>query len=311
MMIIRSGIIEDLPRLMEIYREARGIMVSCGNAGQWKPGHPSEEMIRQDIASGHCRVVESPDGTPVGAFAFIPGKDPTYDDIDGEWVDDTLPYCTIHRLASTGASKGVAGACFDWCWSQSRNLRVDTHEDNVIMRHCIEQAGFKYCGVIRLQNGDPRLAYQKIMTQKEETYFNLIRRCHCLCEGEGDWLANAANVVAEIHRTMGFLWTGIYRVINEDLVLGPFQGPVACTRIHKGRGVCGTAWEQDRSILVPDVDKFPGHIRCSGDARSEIVIPIRSGSGIIGVFDVDCDKVDGLDETDLTYLTKAIGAITD
>ena len=82
--------------------------------------------------------------------------------LKGEWVDDTLPYVTIHRLASTKDSNGVAKACFDWCWSQCHNLRVDTHEDNVIMRHCIEKAGFRYCGIIHLLNGDPRLAYQKI-----------------------------------------------------------------------------------------------------------------------------------------------------
>ena len=161
-MDIRTARIEDLPRLMDIYRQAREIMISCGDVNQWKPGHPSEEMILADITEGYCKAIES-DGTIVGAFAFIPGKDPTYELIEGgEWVDDALPYVTIHRLASTKDSSGVAKACFDWCWSQSHNLRVDTHEDNVIMRHCIEKAGFRYCGVIHLLNGDPRLAYQKI-----------------------------------------------------------------------------------------------------------------------------------------------------
>lgn len=164
-MEIRLARIEDLPRLMDIYRQAQEIMVSCGNVNQWKPGHPSEEMIRADIAEGHCRAIES-DGSIVGAFAFIPGNDPTYAVIeDGVWLDDVLPYVTIHRLASSKDSKGVAEACFDWCWTQSHNLRVDTHEDNVIMRHCIEKAGFKYCGVIHLLNGDPRLAYQKTGTE--------------------------------------------------------------------------------------------------------------------------------------------------
>lgn len=165
-MEIKPGTYGDLPRLMEIYREAREIMISCGDVNQWKPGHPSEEMIRADIDNGHCRVILD-EGRLVGAFAFIPGEDPTYKVIEGEWLDADAPYATIHRLASTFESKGVARACFDWCWQQIRNLRVDTHEDNVIMRHCIAAAGFQYCGVIHLLSGDPRLAYQK-MDQKRD-----------------------------------------------------------------------------------------------------------------------------------------------
>lgn len=161
MMTVRKSETKDISRLMEVYREGREIMLSCGNLHQWKPGYPTEEMIRDDIAKGHGYAIL--DGQDiVGAFAFIYGEDPTYRIIDGgEWVDDTKPYATIHRLASLKSSKGVAGTCFDWCWSQIHNVRVDTHEDNVIMRHCIEKAGFKYCGVIHLLNGDPRLAFQK------------------------------------------------------------------------------------------------------------------------------------------------------
>lgn len=152
----------DLPRLMQVYREAREIMLSYGNVHQWKYGHPSAEMLQRDIDNGYCNVVED-GGVIVGAFAFIPGEDPTYLKIEeGEWVDDTLPYATIHRLGSTRSSKGVAKACFDWCWTQSHNLRIDTHKDNRIMRHCIERFGFRYCGVIHLLNGDPRYAYQKV-----------------------------------------------------------------------------------------------------------------------------------------------------
>lgn len=151
-----------MPRLMEIYREGREIMVSCGDVNQWKPGYPTEDMIRRDIELGQGYAVEQ-DGSLVGAFAFIPGEDPTYRVIEGgRWLDDTAPYATIHRLSSTKQSRGVARACFDWCWSRIRNLRIDTHEDNVIMRHCILKAGFRYCGVIHLLNGDPRLAYQKL-----------------------------------------------------------------------------------------------------------------------------------------------------
>jgi len=160
-MIIRKGTYEDLPQLMEVYRQGREIMLSCGNLNQWKPGHPSEEMIRDDIAKGlNYAIIES--GEIVGAFAFIPGKDPTYSYIEGgQWLDDVNPYATIHRLASLKKSKGIAKACFDWSWEHIHNLRIDTHEDNVIMRHCIEKAGFKYCGIIYLMSGDPRLAYQK------------------------------------------------------------------------------------------------------------------------------------------------------
>lgn len=159
---IRRSTLEDLPRLMDIYREGREIMLSCGNINQWKPGYPTEDIIRADIEIGQSYAVVQ-DGMVVGAFAFIPGEDPTYKVIEGgNWLDDSKTYATIHRLASTKESHGVASACFDWCWSQVQNLRIDTHEDNVIMRHCILKAGFRYCGVIYLLNGSPRLAYQKV-----------------------------------------------------------------------------------------------------------------------------------------------------
>lgn len=161
-MNIRKSTYEDLPRLMLIYREARQIMLDSGDLHQWKEGYPPEDLIRQDIDRGVSYAIEDGDKV-VGAFAFIPGEDPTYHVIEGgAWLDDEKPYCTIHRLGSLKSSKGVAKACFDWCWGQIHNLRVDTHEDNVIMRHCIERAGFKYCGIIYLLNGDPRLAFQKI-----------------------------------------------------------------------------------------------------------------------------------------------------
>lgn len=161
---IRPSTLEDLPRLMEIYREGREIMLSCGNLNQWKPGYPTEDIIRSDIEAGQSYAVVQ-DGIVVGAFAFILGKDPTYSVIEGgSWLDDEAPYATIHRLASTKQSHGVARACFAWCWDHIHNLRIDTHEDNVIMRHCIAKAGFQYCGVIYLLNGSPRLAYQKVFS---------------------------------------------------------------------------------------------------------------------------------------------------
>lgn len=142
------------------------------------------------------------------------------------------------------------------------------------------------------------------MNQKQEQYARLLARCASLADGEPDWIANAANICAEVHRTMGFLWTGVYRVIGNELVLGPFQGPAACTRIKYGKGVCGTAWERQQGLLVPDVDRFPGHIRCSSAARSEIVVPIRASGSIIGVLDIDCAILNGLDKDDLEGLTR-------
>lgn len=151
---------------MVIYREARQIQLDSGNLHQWREGYPTEEVVRQDIARGVSYVIEAgagDDGTIVGAFAFIPGVDPTYLYIEGgAWIDDTQPYAVIHRLAKTPSVHGIFDLCIDWCWERCQNLRIDTHEDNAIMRHCIEKAGFKYCGVIYLMNGDPRLAYQKI-----------------------------------------------------------------------------------------------------------------------------------------------------
>lgn len=160
-MTVRHSTESDLPVLMALYRESREIMLSCGDLNQWKPGYPTEDMIRGDIAGGNGYCIED-NGMIVGAFAFIQGEDPTYKVIEGDWADDIRPYGTIHRLGSFKSSKGVSAACFEWCWNRIHNLRIDTHEDNAIMRHCIEKAGFRYCGVIHLLNGDPRLAYQKI-----------------------------------------------------------------------------------------------------------------------------------------------------
>lgn len=168
-MTIRKAEYSDLERMMVIYREAREIQLESGNLHQWREGYPSEEIVRADISRGVSYVVVDDEarfgaaGSLVGAFAFIPGVDPTYLDIyDGEWLDDERPYATIHRLGSLKAAHGVAAACFSWCWSQIDNLRIDTHSDNAIMRHCVEKFGFRYCGIIYLLNGDPRLAYQKI-----------------------------------------------------------------------------------------------------------------------------------------------------
>lgn len=160
-MIIRNATYDDIPRIMEICGEARGIMRSDGNMTQWTGGYPSEDIIRRDIDNAVGYVIED-DGIE-GYFAFIPGIEETYLEIEGgEWLDDSEPYCTIHRLASSVKSHGIAAACFEWCWGKCQNLRIDTHEDNRIMRHCVEKFDFAYCGVIHLLDGAPRLAFQKI-----------------------------------------------------------------------------------------------------------------------------------------------------
>ena len=141
---------------------------------------------------------------------------------------------------------------------------------------------------------------------KQEKYALLYKQIDSLVSDEKDTVAVMANVAALIHSTFGFWWTGFYRVVSaNELVLGPFQGPVACTRIKKGRGVCGTAWETDTTQVVPDVELFPGHIACSSESKSEIVVPLHSYDGrIIGVLDIDSAELNTFDETDRQWLEK-------
>lgn len=141
------------------------------------------------------------------------------------------------------------------------------------------------------------------MESKEEKYKLLTAQIGSLIEGESDSVAVMANVCAAIHETMGFWWTGFYRVQNGELVLGPFQGPVACMHIGFGRGVCGTAWKERRTIVVPDVEQFPGHIACSSLSRSEIVVPIFSKGGeVVAVLDIDSKELATFDDMDSQYL---------
>ena len=137
---------------------------------------------------------------------------------------------------------------------------------------------------------------------KIEQYESIIPQIKGLLEGEDDGIANMANISAALKVQFGWLWVGFYIVKNGELVLGPFQGPVACTRIRKGRGVCGAAWEQKQTILVPDVEKFPGHIACSSLSKSEIVIPLMQQENCVGVLDVDAIVLDSFDEIDKRYL---------
>ena len=137
---------------------------------------------------------------------------------------------------------------------------------------------------------------------KSERYALLFRQVAGLVEGESDRTANLANAAAAIHEAFGFWWTGFYLVQGGQLVLGPFQGPVACTRIPFGRGVCGTAWRERKTVVVPDVEQFPGHIACSSESRSEIVVPVWQGDEIVAVLDIDSRELGTFDETDRHYL---------
>ena len=135
-------------------------------------------------------------------------------------------------------------------------------------------------------------------------YAELYPQVAALTTGEDDLIANLANTAAALRQAFGFFWVGFYVVRGEELVLGPFQGPVACTRIRRGRGVCGTAWVEARTVLVPDVEAFPGHIACSADSKSEIVVPVRHGGRVVAVLDVDSDKLNDFSEADQTGLEK-------
>ena len=141
---------------------------------------------------------------------------------------------------------------------------------------------------------------------KEEKYRQILPQIAALVDGEKDKIANMANIVAVLHETFGFWWTGFYRVEGKELVLGPFQGSIACTRIPFGRGVCGTAWAQDRTIIVPDVHDFPGHIACSSASKSEIVVPVRRNNQIIAVLDIDSADYNTFDAIDRQYLEQIV-----
>lgn len=141
---------------------------------------------------------------------------------------------------------------------------------------------------------------------KQERYEALLPQVKAVMSGETDDVANMANVAAMLHETFHFWWTGFYRVIDEELVLGPFQGPLACTRIRKGRGVCGTAWDKAETQVVPDVEQFPGHIACSSASRSEIVVPVWRNGEIIAVLDIDSEHLATFDDTDRLYLEELI-----
>ena len=141
---------------------------------------------------------------------------------------------------------------------------------------------------------------------KEQKYELLYKQIESLVAGESDTIANMANIAAMIHATFGFWWTGFYRVVGEELVLGPFQGPLACSRIRYGRGVCGTAWKEQTTQVVPDVELFPGHIACSSLSRSEIVVPVWKDDEVVAVLDIDSEHLATFDEVDRVWLERIV-----
>lgn len=149
-----------------------------------------------------------------------------------------------------------------------------------------------------------------MIMSKVDKYVALIPRIQSVLSGETDEIARMSNMAAMLYFEFGFWWTGFYRVVSADeLVLGPFQGPVACTRIRRGRGVCGTSWREERTLVVPDVEQFPGHIACSSESRSEIVVPCRKCSQIVAVLDIDSKELATFDDVDKKYLEQIVSML--
>ncbi len=146
--------------------------------------------------------------------------------------------------------------------------------------------------------------------QKEDKYAAVLPQVKALCEGEDDIIAKMGNVSALLHQEFAFWWTGFYRVVGNELLLGPFQGSIACVHIAYGRGVCGTAWKEHRTVVVPDVEEFPGHIACSSESRSEIVVPVFRDNEIIAVLDIDSRELATFDDTDARWLEQIVKHIS-
>ena len=159
---IRPATAGDLGRIMEVMEAAKGIMRASGNMSQWGEGYPSTEVIGSDIAREGGFVIEEY-GSIAAYFAFLPSPEPTYSYLEGAWIDDTLPYHVIHRIASVPEVHGIFRDIMTFCFARGRNIRIDTHRDNAIMRHNILKHGFSYCGIIYLASGDERLAFQKVI----------------------------------------------------------------------------------------------------------------------------------------------------
>lgn len=158
-MIVRKATVNDLSPVLDIYATARKFMQDTGNASQWKNIYPPKDLVEEDIQKGNLYVV-CEDSEIYAVFAFIPGVDPTYNEIDGAWLNEN-GYAAIHRVASSGKKKGMLHECVKYALKYSSNIKIDTHHDNKVMQHQLEKEGFVRCGIIRLENGEPRIAYQK------------------------------------------------------------------------------------------------------------------------------------------------------
>lgn len=159
---VRLSRASDIPAMLDIFEQAKRIMRSDGNMEQWAGAYPSVEKLKEDMGRKASHMI-CDDGLPVGTFAFIPGVEPTYRRIyRGQWLDPDAPYGTVHRIASTADSSGIFATLYDWCWERMPSIRIDTHRDNHIMQHLLDNYGFTYCGIIYLADGSERLAYQKI-----------------------------------------------------------------------------------------------------------------------------------------------------
>ena len=157
-MKIRKATIEDLPKMREIFNYGRELQIQTGNPNQWEEGYPSKNLMMEDMEKGAAHVCESDQGEIMAVLSVFTEPDPTYYEIEGEWLNDE-PYTTIHRIATSGVVKGVGQYCLQWVQERSENVRIDTHKDNAPMKYVLEKLGFAYCGVIYLDNGDPRDAY--------------------------------------------------------------------------------------------------------------------------------------------------------
>lgn len=178
-------------------------------------------------------------------------------------------------------------------------LPIDGSIDYLVLYFCNSFTQFKMAEDLRIITD----------LSKEEQYRSLIPQIKALISGENDQIANLANIAAALKEQFKWFWVGFYLIKGDELVLGPFQGPVACTRIKKGKGVCGASWEQAETLIVPDVDAFPGHIACASASRSEIVLPVFSKNEIIGVLDVDSEYLSHFDDIDAKYLKEIVSLI--
>jgi GAF domain-containing protein len=193
-------------------------------------------------------------------------------------------------------------------------MRIGLSKQNTRKKEHNESDGFSHAKSIKVSNIS---IYLCVMAEdltiaegsKTDRYRSLLPQIKGLLDGESDLVANLANVAAALKEQFGWLWVGFYIVKDGELVVGPFQGPVACTRIRKGKGVCGTSWEQAKTLIVPDVEAFPGHIACSSLSKSEIVVPIIRNGEVLGVLDVDSINLNDFDETDQKWLEATVEAL--